>query len=268
MAKQKGPVSLVGKMGGVTFTKGKTGRRARPSAEFTQKQKADARQRPQVTRTGPLNKLASPLRHAIRHYNYGDVDPDFWGDLLKAFRKEKTDHRVLLLKQIVGLEADKTRTFEASCPVPLIFFKTTARQYLVDTDFSKPATVRKDNNCYYLQFIMIVWNKDNDSVRHMDEQTGWLNPGDKGPKFATLKFTKTAADTEWVLVCRLVEGQHEKEFGYTSDCRVRIIDSGTVSAESQKILEQRAKELAAEKKKVAVTPVVKEKKKLVIRDKL
>ena len=127
MAKQKGAVGLKGKIGEFTFTDGKNGKRVKKSAEFTAKQKEDARQRPQVIRTNGLNVIASPLRHAIRHYNHGHVDPDFWTDILQALRKEKTNHRVLLLKKTVGLEVDRARTLEASCPPPPIIVNTTPR---------------------------------------------------------------------------------------------------------------------------------------------
>ena len=269
MAKQRGAVGVRGKIGDTTFTDGKNGKRARQSATFTAQQKNDARNRPQVKRTDGLNKLGSPLRHAIRHYNYGHVSTGFWRRMLEAFREEKTDHRVLLLQKTVNLEIDMERQFIESCPVPRPIPKTTAKRYCFDVDISQPAEVDDNYDRYFLQFIMIVWNKKDELVRHMEEQTDWFSPKDRSPKFVTLKFLKNPEDTEWVLVCRLVQGDNIGETGYVTDCRLRIIAAGTVSPESLKIIKQREAEIEAEKNKVYKVPAVMEKKKkLVVRKKM
>jgi hypothetical protein len=252
---------LRGKMGDTTFTDGRYGKRAKQSAKFTEKQKADARERPQVKRTSPLNALGSPLRHAIRHYNYAYVPPDFWKRLTEAFRKEKTNHRVLLLKQALHFEADTARTFAEYCPIPSLQFKNTTRQYVIDVDISQPASVTESYNCYFLQFIMIVWNKADDLVRHMDEETPWLKPDDHTERSVTLKFKRTAADTDWILVCRLVQGVNSVETESVTDTRIRIIATGTVSPASKKILETRAREEESKKNIIAEKPEVKRKKK-------
>ena len=269
MAKQRGAVGVRGKIGDTTFTDGKNGKRARQSATFTEKQKNDARNRPQVKRTAGLNRLGSPLRHAIRHYNYGHVSAGFWEDLLKAFREEKTNHRVLLLQKTVNMEIDFNRQFIEMCPVPRPILKTTAKRYCFDVDISQPAKVDEYYDCYCLQFILVVWNKKDELVRHMEEQTDWFSPKDSSLKFVTLKFLKTAEDTEWVLVCRLTQGQNSDETGYTTDCRLRIIATGTVSPESLKIIKQREAEIEAQKKIVSKVPAAMEKKKkLVVRGKM
>ncbi len=245
MAKQKGALKLSGTIGDITFTKGKNGALAKKKSKFTEKQRKAAAALPQTSRTAVLNGVAKGLFRVLKEC-HGKAEPNFWSNILKSFRREKENDRVLLLQQLHGIEEHQDSPFADLCPIPPTRVTESEKFHIVQADLSRPAIPNGEVHCYKIQFILVVWHK-NDEVRHMTEESPWLNFNDVTPKFTTIKFVRTAADTEWLLACRIIEGFRFSKGVQAQISRMRVTDTGTVCETAKQILaERRAAQAAAQ----------------------
>jgi len=266
MAKQKGPIKLSGKTGNIVFSKGRYGARAGTAPELTTRQKKEIAARPQNLRTEVLSRFASGLLNAVKYHADVLVPGRFFNNMLSLFRKEPTNHRVLLLQQLREMEVNPNYRFEELCPKPeteLIVGKTS---YTIEAELPHPAYGDGNTNCFYLDLILFTWHKEDDRCRHEELSTDWMSTAGREPKYCTLKFKRSAKDTEYLLGCRCVTGVNRVENGWTSTA-MYFICSGTLTAEGKKILAERKAEIEAARNAPPVKEEVKEKKRVGVRDK-
>ena len=266
MGKQKGPVTLQGKIGDVVFTDGKFGKNAKSTPKLTEEQKKKKADLPQNKRTGYLNKLSTGIRGAVVYYADALKPGAFYSALASHFRHEKTNHRVLLLDELKDMEVHPKYQFSKICPRPGIELNISKMLYTAEVEIKDPAYKHAGSNCFYLQFILIVWNKEDNNCRHMAESTPWIQMNDKTAKYTTVKFKRTAKDTEYILACRCVLGVNGVEYGYTQS-GMQFLNIGSVTAEGKKMLEEKKAARLAALREVKEKEVVKEKPRLKLRDK-
>lgn len=266
MPKQKGAVTLRGKLGNTVYSDGKYGKQAKSAPQLTEEQKQKKRDLPQNKRTSYLNKLSSGIRDAVDYYADALMPGTFYSALASHFRNEKTNHRVLLLDELRDMEVHTKYQFSKKCPEPGVELSISKSYYTAEIEIKVPANKNPKCNSFYLQFILLVWNRDDNNCRHMDESTPWIRMKDKTAKYTTVKFKRTAKDTEYLFACRCVFGVNEEEYGYTQS-GMKFLKTGTVTPEGKRLLEDKkvAKEAALREERVK--EIVKEKPRLKLRDK-
>ena len=266
MAKQKGAVKLSGKIGEVVFTDGKYGKNAKSKPKLTEEQRKKKAELPQNKRTGYLNKISSGIRNAVEYYAGALLHGEFYSGLASHFRNEKSNERLLLLAELKDLEVHPDYRFGKLCPLPGIELNISKMLYTAEVEIKDPAYKYGSSNCFYLQFILLVWNREDDNCRHMAESTPWIQITDKTAKYTTVKFKRTAKDTEYILACRCALGVNGVEYGYTQS-GMQFLNIGSVTAEGKKMLEEKKAAKLAALREVKEKEVVREKPRLKLRDK-
>lgn len=265
MPEQKGPVHLRGKSGGMVYSAGKYGDRASVAPELTQKQKKEIASRPQNLRTGYLNNLGRGILNAVKYHAGCLVPGPFFNNMLSLFREEKTNHRVLLLEKLRGMDVHRRYQFGDACPIPKVELKVGKTFYTIEVEFQAPA-YHGDATCFYLDIILFTWNKDEDHCRHDVLSTEWMNTGVQGVKYCTMKLKRKAEDTEFLLACRCVKGVNHVENGWTNTA-MYFVGSGPLTEEGRKIVSERRAEEEAVRNAPPVKAAVREKKRVQVRDK-
>jgi len=144
--------------------------------------------------------------------------------------------------------------------------KISKTNYTVEVEMKDPAYKYGDVNCFYLQFILFVWNSEDNNCRHAAESTPWVDMKDKTAKYTTVKFKRTPKDTEYLLACRCVLGVNQTP-GYFTETGMRFLLPGSVTIEGKRLLEEKRAGIEAARAQVPEKKIVTEKPRLKWREK-
>lgn len=228
-----GHTKIHGKLGDLVYVQsGPYGPYARkPSKPGSRKHEPAFQQ--QHTRTGYLNRLAGAVNTVMNRLAGPLKSRQFYEDVQKQFRKEPENNRLLLLRRLVGMEANPRYAFRHHVD-PAITLSVTEAAVLVSlASRQHPAYNSKvDANCYAYELAVTTWAED-DGLPQTEVQAGsWLEL--KGPG-ALFEFAFTIPDgaRHWMLCVKLCSGMNNEPTKLFTGDGVLIYKIGSFDAAEQ-----------------------------------
>jgi len=179
----------------------------------------------QYKRTAYLNGLAGELNTIIAQYAGAFKGNNFYHQLLRQFRKEPKDDRFLLLQTIKGIEINDryplNRLTDFAVTVKKVKIKLEVNLSLLHHPL--PA---KGSDCYFLETLLLCWNKSSKPARHASQWTEWIYYTEQAPVFK-LNYPCSSDCTHWLFCIRQKQGAKEKELERFAAEGMQIIAAGS-----------------------------------------
>ena len=183
------------------YLNGKLVSRALPKAGNKKDEPAFKKQH---SRTGILNGFAKGVNDAVNCYDYGLKSNKFYSNILKRFRREANNNRLLLLSELPGLEVNNEYSLESYGTRPEIIIRD-QHDLIVELKACyhprPPSRVKFD--CYYFEVILLWWKGSDKICDHISIKTEWVQKRDTLPEF-DVKFPIHKSATDYLIVL----GQH------------------------------------------------------------
>ena len=214
----------------------------------------------QHSRTKWLNSIAGAINKVVRKYAPILKPATFYNSVSSLLRKEPDDNRLLLLRQLRGMEINpdypmhKLGKFTCS---------STGTQAQLHVELAVNAHPLRDNlqaDCWYYAVILVVWQKGRPVPYDDCQFTEWINIKDEEPVF-DLVFKKPANGTQWLLLLQQVLGKNEVRTESLKAEGMVIADAGSFDKKDLQLLKKRM----GEEKNAAAKPVKKAARKEIVR---
>ncbi len=262
MAKSKSTHPISGKLDSLVYVDSKDGHIVRKAPKKSgRKKKAQPAFDEQTNRASYINGLAGDLNKIIEGYSDNFKQANFYRLLLKRFRREPSNNRFILLKQLERMEVNERYPLHklggARLTVKCTRDKT---EVTVEVDYHPPKSVaRHPVNCYEYQVLLLCWRKGSEAALPERQHGEWRFLKDKLPVF-DFTFKRPAGTMEWLVCLRQRAGYNEKEIPNLKGEGMQIVMVGSCDKKSLELWETWKKEKeesgkVVERKKVDVVRV-------------
>ena len=261
MARQKGMITIRGRVGDQVYTEGTYGRRVRSVPTLTAAQRRAKAKLPQTQRTAGLSRLAGALNRAVYQHARTLKSKDFYRRLHSVFRSVQSDERSVLLNHLHNLAVNPRYAFAMACPLPQVRVTPEKNVYNVSVEIASPTEDHKGYDSVSFEFILYVFEKGRDDCRHEVRCTPFISVGHKLPRMAAdFEYSRTAKDTDYLLACRAVFARNGEHDGTWTSTVMQFLTGGAVTEKGLKQIEDYRKQRSLPKVK---TPKPEEKKVMV-----
>lgn len=189
-------------------------------------------------RTAFLNALASELNAVIGLYSKELKRSGFYHELLRRFRREPLNDRLLLLWQLRGM--DINARYKLNKLGSHAFTVTEQKQQvLVNLQVllhPKRGVHRADCHCY--EIIVLTWTKNNQPATHNRQYSEWIDIKGEYPEFDFL-FPKPAGTTHWLLCIKQQLGKEEQPVRAFVATGMQIAAIGSFDKKEQALLDEK-----------------------------
>ena len=203
----------------------------------------------QFSRTTYLNQLAGELNRTVENYCGAFKAKDFYANLHRRFRKEATNHRLLLLRQLKCMEVNERYPLMrlGSCDI----LTTVNRNYLqvnLKPGICPPPGIHKAD-CYYYDVLLLKWGKKENKSEQLHHGTEWIPIRDD--MYRDLEFEIRLpikpGDRHWLLMLGCNLGVGEEALVFFPAQALQIVDAGTFDKKELALLNRRKPEEKGEK---------------------
>lgn len=242
----KGAITITGKVGDKIITR--AGRYKSHIRDLVKpgSKKHEPALKEQYNRTGLLNGLAGEVNAVIRQLSGNCKSPRFYIDVQKRFRKEKSDHRLLLLRRLKGMDNHPAYPLERF-NMPQITVKENKEGMNVKLSVTAHPPPQKDIvDCYAFQVSLITWSRKETIPAYQRHHSEWVAFNGGLPDF-DFSFYKPKGAVHWILCVRMEMGYQRRADKALMFNAMQIVETGSFDKREQAWL----KELDAREKKHA-----------------
>jgi hypothetical protein len=247
MAKiKRGLMSIRGKMDGKVYVEvpGGTDYIRDVVAPGTKRDEPALKQ--QYVRAAFLNKLAAGISNILKFESDHNWHKDFYGQLLKRFRKHSSDNRFLLLSSLKGMNIHPIYSFDRVGGDQKVTVETGEQEFTVSVKV-KAHTMKDDKrNCYCYQFLLMTWNDSDEPPTYERQYSDWIYPKKPKPEF-DFSFKREPGVVHWMLFEMKQMGWNDKAISVKQQ-GMRVAEVGTFNNEDLDLLKKYEEE---ERKKIS-----------------
>jgi hypothetical protein len=220
-------ITLKGEVNGLLFTNGdKQGPRVR-KMPVVNPENNDPKFKEQSARAAVLNKLASQINKIIRTHYEGYKKASFYQQLISCFRRQPSDNRYLLLRQLVGMDLDRRYRLEERGSFTSEISQEVHRLTVVMKTARHPPNFKEKSTDYRYELLLLSWTAHGEKPVEQRRRTAWIPlKGDK-PTF-DFEFPLPEETTQWLLFVRQCLGANEKESPVKPAQAIHIYEAGSL----------------------------------------
>ena len=235
MAKQKGITQVSGKLNGVVGvispTNGNILRKAPTPGPITSEAF-----RAQSVLTGPISRLSGSIRQATEQYAKKFKSAKFVKRMNKLFRVPKSAERYLMISQLRDFEVNEAYPFSRFWFQHNIEVTKEETELTVRLIVKSHVEYKMDFNTYYLQFVVLFWNTENNDIAHDQKKTHWIYRKDELPLGGDLHFPLPENVSDYLVMCRIDTAVNKKNFGLLPEQGMKVVCTGSYSERSLQLL--------------------------------
>lgn len=234
---QPGLITIRGKMGdGIITREGRYASHYRRAVKPGTKKEEKAL-KAQYSRTKLLNMLASEVNAVVSELARELKSSRFYMQVQSRLRKESSDNRLLLLRQLKGIEVNPVYPLGRHL-LPAVKLATKGNEVQVSLSVKgKPLRSAGSDNCYCYEVSLITWNRKEDTADCSKRHSDWIQRPDELPVFDFV-FEKPAGAVYWLLGIRLRLGLNNCELKRRDADGMQIMDTGSFDKREQAWLEE------------------------------
>lgn len=192
----------------------------------------------QHSRTKWLNCIAGAINYVVRKYAPILKPAAFYSNVSSLLRKEPDDNRLLLLRQLQGMEINPdyplrklgSFTINSNCRPTQLGIEMTV------TEHPMPGIFKAD--CWYFAVILVVWQKSRPVCYDECQLTEWIDIEDEEPVF-DLVFKKPPNGKQWLLLVQQVLGKGEVRIESLKAEGMMIVSAGSFDKKDVELLKKR-----------------------------
>ncbi|HEY9663663.1 MAG TPA: hypothetical protein V6C65_34880 [Allocoleopsis sp.] len=196
----------------------------------------DVKFKEQSGRAIVVNKLASEINQVIRQRYATFKGSDFYQKLVRCFRRQSSDNRYMLLRQIVGMDIDPRYPMENQGKFTAKFIQE-VHQLSVEmkTVEHPPNPLGEKCNQYRYKLLLLIWTGHGDGPLQQRQKTEWVPL--EGPKnIFDFVFRFPEATAQWLLIIRSSLGLDGKENPTKPAQAVHIYEAGSLLEEDLRLV--------------------------------
>ena len=215
-----------GTTGEFTFVFGKNGQFLRRKRGTVTPAKLNDSLRKNVLRNKPQNRTAVPVNRIMKEYAGYFKEGSFWPRLLSRIKKCADDDLHTHLTSLTGMDLNELHPMSQHITYKPYKIQKRKDHVIVELSMLSHASFRLNkNNCYYLEVILVLWNKQGAVTNHNSISTHWVSFEDPYPEY-DLTFRRTAKDSHYLLALRLLGGKDNKTENIMRDKSMIILGGG------------------------------------------
>lgn len=242
MAKQIGALKLSGKFDDkIAVAQSKKKGRGYVKAASDKKMKNQSDQfKAETARTKLTNGLSSRINNIFKRAASYIKPSHFYRALNTRFRAEKSNERILLLDMLQDMEINEAYKLETLFSFPHLVAEEKPKELEVKL-ISDHHGDRNDHECYFVEILVLMWNKKNDEIKYDVQKSEWIPTTAPLPVKGSFIFKRPNETTDYLIACRCVVGNNNSSPEYLTQQGIKILAVGSYGKREKELLESKTK---------------------------